>query len=139
MIKSQYILDILDLIFDDHKASELLRKQVDFLTVSDTEHTGIGLYINFTAAMSVQDYKIKKELLLKDTDDPATLEMANGLEIINESQKILADATVHLEDGVISCLEIWNKGGDDYPLKEPKHYELNQTWRDEKDKRKLKR
>jgi hypothetical protein len=139
MIKSQYILDILDLTFDDHKASELLRKQVDYLTVSDTEHTGIGLFINFSADPGVQYYKIKKELLLNDTDNPATLEMVNGLEIIKESQNILADATVHLENGIINCLEIWNKGGGDYPLTEPEHYALNQTWRDEQDKRKLKR
>lgn len=139
MIQSQYILDILDLTFDDHKASELLRKQVDYLTVNDIEHTGIGIFINFTADLGVQDYKIKRELLLNSTDNPETLEMVNGLEIINESQNILADATVHLENGVISCLEIWNKGGDNYPLTEPEHYELNQTWRDEQDKRKLKR
>lgn len=57
MIQSQYILDISDLTFDDHKASDLLRKQVDFLTITETEHTGIGLFIKFSADPGVKDYK----------------------------------------------------------------------------------
>ena len=60
MIESKYILDIFELTFDDHKASELLRKQINHLTVSDTELTDVGLFINFSADKGINDFKIEK-------------------------------------------------------------------------------
>ena len=139
MIQSQYILDIFDLLFDDHKASQLLRKQVEYLSVGDTEHTGVGLIINFITDEGIEDFRVPKDLLISGTDSKETLEMVNGLEIINESQNILADATVHLKEGLIKTLEIWNKGGDKYPLTDPQHYSLHQSWRVENEKRHLER
>lgn len=139
MIQSRYILDLLDLLFDDHKASHLLNKQIEYLSVGDTEHTGMGLFINFNPDAGIDDFRVPKKLLLNNTDSKDVLEMINGLEIINESQKILADAIVHLKDGLINTLEIWNKGGSEYPVTEPLHYKLHQSWRDEKDKRYIER
>lgn len=139
MIQSQYILDIFDLTFDDHKAGDLLRKQVDFLTITETEHTGVGLFITFSADPSVKDYKAKRELLVNEADNKEILEMVDGVEIKNESQNILADAIVHLKEGIIDCLEIWNKNGENYPVVEPENYELTQTWLGLKDKRTIKR
>lgn len=126
MIHSYYILNILDLSFDDHPEAELLKEQVSCLTVSDTEHTGVGLFINFCHDPHIQDYKTR------NTNGKVRI---SGVEIISESEGILADATVHLEHGAISCLEIWNKTNNPYPLAEPEHYELHQTWRSPEHKR----
>ncbi|MDI9341902.1 MAG: hypothetical protein QM534_15125 [Sediminibacterium sp.] len=65
--------------------------------------------------------------------------MVDGVEIKNESQNILANAIVHLKEGIIDCLEIWNKNGENYPVVEPENYELTQTWLGLKDKRTIKR
>ncbi len=130
MIKSKFILDIFDLIFDDHKANDLLKKQIGFLTEGEIEHTGVGLFINFNSDETIQTYKIDKKLLVDESTDPNVLEMIDGVEIKNESQNILADAIVHLKNGVIDSLEIWNKVGDNYPIIELEHYEMTQTWRD---------
>jgi hypothetical protein len=130
VIKSKFILDIFDLLFDDHKATDLLTKQIDFLTEGEIEHTGVGLFINFNSDKTIQAYKVDRNLLVDESDDPNLLEMIDGVEIKNDSQNILADAIVHLKNGVIDSLEIWNKGGDNYPLIEPEHYEMTQTWRD---------
>jgi hypothetical protein len=135
MIQSQYILDIFDLSFDDHKASNLLRKQVEFLTVSETEHTGIGLFISFSANSDILNYKAIRELSVNEKANNEIFEMVDGVEIKNDAQSILADAIVHLKEGIIDCLEIWNKNGENYPLIEPEHYELTQNWLGDRDSR----
>ena len=46
-----------------------------------------------------------------------------NFELINLDLKIQADTTVHLTDGLIDCVEIWNKLGE-YPKAELITYEL---------------
>src|SRR5688572_8631382 len=130
MIKSQYILDIFDLAFDDHISSDLLRKQIPFLTLKNEDHTGIGLFIYFSADKGIENYKLDfSQATNFDIEEHAT-EMIDGVEIRNPELKILADAIVHLKDGIIGHLEIWNKCGEDYIQSEPDHYELHQMWLD---------
>ena len=52
----------------------------------------------------------------------------------NSELKILADVNVHITDGIIDCVEIWNMI-DDYPIMEPTKYELEQVWVDSKNKK----
>ncbi len=63
------------------------------------------------------------EYLNKDIDGNP-IERIDGLELINESQNILADISVHLTNGIIDCVEIWNKNGENYPKNEPNKYQL---------------
>jgi hypothetical protein len=100
------------------------------LTVAEIEHTGVGLFINFISDKEIEAFKVDRKLLADESTDPNVLEIIDGVEIKNESQNILADAIVHLKNGIIDSLEIWNKNGDNYPLIEPEHYEMTQTWRD---------
>lgn len=135
MINSQYILDILDLVFDDHSERDLLRKQVSFLTVTDIDYTGIGAFVNFSADDQIQQFKL-------DTSNATTFDiegnptsMVDGVEIKNSDLLILADAIVHLKNGIIDHLEIWNKCGEDYVPTDPEHYQLDQMWLDKNKRR----
>ena len=47
-----------------------------------------------------------------------------NIELVNKELDILADITIHLKDGIIDHIEIWNKTGVDYPLEELLTYEL---------------
>lgn len=128
MIQSQFILDIFNLTFDDLEIGKNLRNQVSFLNENSREHTGVGLFINFSSENGIEKYKVAtyKAENLDIYGNPT--EMINGVEIKNEKLKILADATVHLTNGIIDGLEIWNKIGEEYPKSDPTQYELIQLW-----------
>lgn len=135
MIKSQLILDVFDLIFDDFEYEEKLRNQIPFLTESEGEHTGIGLFINFKTEKGIEDYKIPTENSeTKDINGKAT-ERINGVEMKNIELKILANIDVQITDGIIDYIEIWNKIGEDYPIVEPTKYELEQVWVNSKNRK----
>ena len=122
MLTSRYLLDIFDLAFDNHPAGSLLRQQVTHLSLLHTEHTGIGAFFYVEA-----DSPIHHLAIPGDTAGTST-EMLDGVEIRSIELSLLADATIHLQDGLIHHVEIWNKGGTNYPLIDPEHYELRQTW-----------
>ncbi len=135
MINSQYILDIFDLAFDDHPESELLKKQVPFLSMTYIDHTGIGAFIHFSSDNQIQQFRL-------DTSNPTNFDiegkptsMVDGIEIKNPDLSILADAMIWLKNGLIDHLEIFNKCGDDYVLTEPEHYQLDQLWLDNNKRR----
>ena len=134
MIKSQLILDIFDLIFEDFEYEEKLRNQIQFLKEGETEHTGVGLFVSFEAENGIENYKIPTEKAEnRDINGKAT-ERINGVELKNSELKILADVNIHITDGIIDCVEIWNKI-DDYPITEPSKYELEQVWIDSKNRK----
>ena len=135
MIKSQYILDILDLAFDDHAECDLLKKQVSFLTVTETDHTGIGVFIHFSADDEIQQFKLDTSNARNFDIEGNPTDMLDGIEIRNSDLSILADAIVHLKNGIIDHLEIWNKCGEDYVQTDPEHYEIDQMWLDESKRR----
>jgi hypothetical protein len=58
MINSILINDIFDLAFDDIQESNQLRHQIQFLTIGETEHTGVGLYLYFLKDNEVYKYKV---------------------------------------------------------------------------------
>jgi len=122
MLTSRYLLDILDLAFDDHPAGSLLRQQVAHLTLLRTEHTGIGAFFYVEA-----DRPIPHLAIPGDTTGAST-EMLEGVEIRASELSLLADATIHVQDGLIHHVEIWNKVGTDYPRTDPEHYALHQMW-----------
>ena len=128
MIKSQLLLDILDLIFDGLENEKNLRCQIPFLKESSQEHTGIGLFINLDADKNINEYKISTINQLNKDVDGNPIERIDGLELINESENILADISVHLTNGIIDCVEIWNKNGENYPENELNKYQLIQNW-----------
>ena len=129
MIISTLINDIFDLAFDDIQESNQLRQQIKFLTIGETEHTGVGLYLHFLKDNEIYKYKVSKEKNIS----------LNGVEILNEKLGILADVIVHIENGIINCIEIWNKSGENYPTNEPQNYELTQIWIDTEKRRTIKR
>lgn len=137
MIHSKLILDIFDLVLDDHKSEDLIRKQIQFLSISQLKHTGIGLFINFVADTQVEQYKDTSERGGYIDIDGNPFERIDGVEIRNAELDILADASLYLTNGIIDCLEIWNKIGDSYPTTEPDRYELHQMWLEEGKRRSI--
>lgn len=135
MIRSQYILDIFDLAFDERAESDLLRNQVPFLTINDINHTGIGVFVHFSSDDQIQQFKIDTSNATDFDVDGNPTSVVNGVEIRNPDLLILADATIHLKNGIIDQLEIWNKCGEDYVLSEPAHYQLDQIWLDKSKRR----
>jgi hypothetical protein len=137
MIQSQYILDIFELAVDDHPFSELLRNQISLLTLRETDHTGIGAFIYFTADNEIERFRLDTSNSKSFDIEGNPVEMLSGVEIKNPDLLILAEATVHLKKGLIDHLEIWNKCGEDYVKTQPEHYELEQLWLDSIRKRKI--
>ena len=135
MITSQYILDIFDLAFDDHSESGLLKNQIHFLTVTEIDHTGIGVFIHFSSDNQIQQFKLDVSNATNFDIEGNPTDMVNGVEIVNSDLSILADAIVHLKNGIIDHLEIWNKCGEGYVKTDPEHYQLEQMWLDENKKK----
>jgi hypothetical protein len=135
VINSKYILDIFDIAFDDHPSSDLLRKQIPYLTLTNIDHTGIGAFIHFQADNQINQFRLDTTMATNYDIEGNTTEMVDGIEIRNPKLSILADAIIHLKNGIIDHLEIWNKCGEDYVLTEPEHYELHQIWLDDNKRR----
>lgn len=136
-MESQLAKDILELTFGNLLKSGLfpymatLRNQIPFLKIKELEHTGIGLFIYFdlTNEMQLQQAKITPRGILNI--EGLEVEVWEGPELRNDELGILADTIVHITSGYVDCIEIFNKIGNDYPVEEPKHYELH--WKGEYD------
>ena len=139
MIASQLILDIFDLIFDGHKSKDLLDKQINYLSVGKLDHTGVGLFIHFTKDNKIYSYKIIYESGSMTTDNQGINELLIGVELKNADLNILADVIVHIKDGIIDNLEIFQKYHSSYPMTEPEHYEIYQDYLDKSKRRTITR
>ncbi len=133
MIKSQLVLDILDLALDHEKETEKLKNQIPYLTEKEYEFTGVGVYIYFDQDPKIFMFTANFPYEGNVLENGNIAYRLNGIEIRNDKEKFLADATVHLINGIINCVEILNKIGV-YPTKEPDNYAIYQIWIDE-DKR----
>lgn len=122
MIGSKFIIDILDLMLDCEKEDKSLREQIDFLTETEIDHTGSGLFISFENEQKKKYLKVGKNLTLI------------GVEIKNEKLNVLADAILQIKDGIIDELEIFNKNGFDYPTEKLEYYILTQNWNGSKNR-----
>lgn len=121
MIKSEFISNIVELTVEGEKFEELLFEQIRHLTEKEEEHTGVGLYVYFKYEPGIEKYRLTESQLTELFGDFAhRLEKFN---LINSEMNVLADTTVHISNGLIECLEIWNKLGD-YPKEDLVTYEL---------------
>jgi len=116
MLKSKFIADILELLLDGDKEGIKAKSQIEFLTESDYEYTGSGVFVGFEHSNGIQKYRCEKDDLILD-----------GVEIKSSELEIGANCTLFFTNGIIDNLEIWNYGGT-YPNTELKKYELTQTW-----------
>lgn len=117
MIRSQFILDILDLLLDVEEDALFIKNQIKYLSDnSDYEYTsGAGCFITFsqTNTEKIIKYKLDKNIVFD--------------KVKIESEGIEAEAILHLKDGIIDNLEIWAHIGN-YPNKELTSYTLSQEW-----------
>jgi len=118
MIKSKFIIDILDLLLDGDNDGLMIREQFDYITDETYNYTGSGLFVTFSHSDSISTKRIKK-------DNP----VLNGVLIKSSELEIGADATVFITSGIIDYLEIWSQSGD-YPKRELTDYVLTQVWED---------
>ena len=139
MIKSTYILDIFDLIFDEYESAELIKKQIPLIKEESREHTGIGLFINFKGCEEIENYKTPTLKFPVFDTDGNPIKRLNGVEIKNDALDILADITVHLRNGLIDSIEIFNKNGSEYRQINPVNYEMTQLWLDKSKRRTITR
>ncbi|WP_242927680.1 hypothetical protein [Pontibacter vulgaris] len=116
MVKSQFIKDILTLLLDGDKEGVEAKKQIDFLTESKIDYTGVGVFISFKYEKGIEKFKATKSDLI-----------LNGVTIKSPILKRGADTTLFFKDGLIDNLEIWSFDGE-YPQKELNEYELKQEW-----------
>jgi len=49
MIRSRFILNILDLLLDGDEIGKAIRPQMDYLTDVDYNYTGVGVFVKFTS------------------------------------------------------------------------------------------
>lgn len=139
MIESKLILDVFDLTFDECEHEDLLKKQVLFLTQSHQDHTGIGVFIYFNSENGIEVFQLPSDKEPSFDIKENLITQVDGVQLVNKNLHILADTIVHLKNGFIDCLEIWNKNGEDYPVQDPENYVLEQMWKGKGDKRKVTR
>ncbi|HEY4651630.1 MAG TPA: hypothetical protein VIG72_09455 [Pontibacter sp.] len=116
MVKSQFIKDILTLLLDGDKEGLVAKHQIDFLTESKFDYTGVGVFITFKRENGIEEFKVTKSDLI-----------LNGVTIKSPSLKVGADTTLFFKNGLIDYLEIWSFDGE-YPEMEINEYELKQEW-----------
>jgi hypothetical protein len=121
MIKSEFISNIIELTIEGEKFEDILFEQIRHLTVKEEEHTGVGLYVYFKYEPEIEKYRLTESQLAELFGEYA--HRLEKFELINSEINVLADTTVHISNGLIECLEIWNKIGD-YPKEELVTYEL---------------
>ncbi|WP_124980483.1 hypothetical protein [Nonlabens xiamenensis] len=116
MIKSKFIQDILTLLLDGDKDGEEVKEQLDFISETELNYTGVGVFISFEHAEGIEDFKTTKSNLV-----------LNGVTIKSPELEIGADSTLFFKNGFIDYLELWSFNGE-YPKNELTKYELKQEW-----------
>ena len=112
------LYDVIDVSLEGELYEEQLRRQLELLTISEEKYTDSGLFTYFYA-----DDKISKLKLSKSQIKNMGVVFIN-IELINKQLNILADVIIHMKDGIIDKVEIWNKTGVNYPKEELLTYEL---------------
>ena len=116
MLKSKFIENILELLLDGDKDGIDAKLQLEYLSESDYEYTGTGVFIGFEHKKGIEKFKADKSDLILD-----------GVGIKSTELEIGADCTLFFTNGLIDNLEIWSFSGN-YPKKELSDYELTQKW-----------
>ncbi|GGF09368.1 hypothetical protein [Hymenobacter cavernae] len=114
MIQSKLVADILNLLLDGDEL--LLQNQVQFLTDTEYNYTGVGLIVQFSHSSLIHNFKLADGANIFD-----------GVEIRSPELAIGANATLIIREGIIDHLDIWSFDGN-YPQKELTKYVLTQKW-----------
>ena len=122
MIESDLINDILEISIEGEKYEDQLQNQIELLTIKEEEHTGTGLFVYFEHQDGIEKFRIPSSGKNLDVEGKPT-ERIEKAELINEHINVQADTCVHLTNGLIDCVEIWNKPGP-YPKGELVTYRL---------------
>lgn len=116
VIKSQYILDILNLLLDSSESQHILG-QIPFLNDVSYNYTGVGVFVEFKP-LGV----INKEFLSKEK------KIIDGVTIESDELEYGAMGLIFFDDnGVVNTLEIV-AFGDYYPKKDLVNYTVRQEW-----------
>jgi hypothetical protein len=116
VVKSKYILDILNFLLDGDNEGLAASQQLPFITEDTFDYTGGGLFVRFSHSDEIANYKVSKPDLI-----------LNGVKIQTTEYPIEADATLFFSNGVIDFLEIWCYQGE-YPNQDLTKYTLTQIW-----------
>lgn len=116
MLKSKFITDVLELLLDGDNDGIKARSQIKFITESDYEYTGSGVFVGFEHQSGIEKYRCEKNNLI-----------LNGVEIKSSELEIGAKCSLFFKNGLIDYLEIWSCDGI-YPQTELTKYELTQVW-----------
>lgn len=115
MLKSKFIGDILKLLLDGDDLGIKTKPQIDFITESDYEYTGAGVFVSFEHLKGIENFRYEEDVYL------------NGVEIHSNEIEQGAECILFFKNGLIDFLEIWSYSGE-YPNVELKTYELKQVW-----------
>lgn len=118
MIKSNFILEILDSLFDDDNDSLKLRRQLEYLTDANYNYTGSGLFVKFSHDDNISSIRIDKDNMV-----------LSGVLIKSSELKLGADAMVFITNGIINYIEIHSRCGN-YPKRELTDYFLSKIWKE---------
>jgi hypothetical protein len=118
----EFIYDIIEFTVEGEAFETELFEQLEILSVKEEEHTGIGLFVYFNHSEELENLKANYKCTEKNVDGDPIYDITKIL-LVNDSVKVLADTTVHITNGIIDCVEIWNKIGP-FPEGELITYEL---------------
>lgn len=118
----EFIYDIIEFTVEGEVYETELFEQLEILSVKEEEHTGIGLFVYFNHSKELEKHKANYKCAEKNVDGDPIYDITKIL-LVNDNVKVLADTTVHITNGIIDCVEIWNKIGP-FPEGELITYEL---------------
>lgn len=116
MIKSKFISDILLLLLDGDEDVEKVKGQLAYISETELEYTGAGVFISFEHTVGIEKFKSSKAHLVLD-----------GVTIKSLKLKVGAATILFFKNGLIDYLELWSFNGE-YPQYELTEYELYQEW-----------
>lgn len=112
-IKSEFVRNILTLLFDEVGEDDGNMKNLNYLIDSKYEYTGQGVFVSFSYEMGVENYQLKSNGIY------------NGVVIESTDFEGEAEAIAFTKDRMVNYLEIWSYNGS-YPKKELSSYVITQ-------------
>lgn len=118
MIKSKFILEILDSLLDDDNDGLMLRRQIECLTDANYNYTESGLFVKFSYDENISSRRINKDNMV-----------LSGVLIKSSELELGADTMLFITNGIINYLEIHSRCGN-YPKRELTDYVFSKIWKE---------
>jgi hypothetical protein len=117
MINSKMVSDLLQLLLEDDAEGQTYFLQLPYLSISNVNYTGSGVFFQFSHIPTIEIYKTDEEY-----------NHFCAVRISSEELTAEAEAIVYVKNGILDYLEVWSFDGN-YPERELGSYKAWQAWK----------